>query len=431
VRSSARSGARWGSPLALFTILSSATAAADAPPLVLDHLTTTDGLPQATVMTTLQDSQGFVWLGTEDGLVRFDGHALHRYARSRTELSSLPGNYVWHVVEDADANLWIAMNDAGVAKWDRRTDTFTSYRHDPNDSGSLASDRVRTVLIDGRGLVWIGTFDAGVDVLDPASGRIEHLDHDPNDAASLAGPRVFALMLDRAGDVWIGTDKGLSRWHADTRTMTRIGALGEQRISRVLEDQTGTLWIGTFSMGLVRMDRDGRVLETFRDDAENEASLGSDDVRALLEDRSGRFWVGTADGLALLDRATGTFSRYRHDANNSASLRDSFVMSLYQDRDGLVWVGTRTGGVSRWDPRSWKLGGHRPAWLENSPVTAFADAPDNQLWIASLAAGLVRFDTATGIATPLDTLVGRQNAVGDAPTCTHLRKVHYCDHSAM
>ena len=394
--------------------------AADAPPLVLDHLTTDDGLPQATVMTTLQDSQGFVWLGTEDGLVRFDGTALHRYARSRTETGSLPGNYVWHVVEDADTNLWIAINDAGVAKWDRRTDTFTSYRHDPNDSSSLASDRVRTVLIDARGLVWIGTFDAGVDVLDPASGRIEHLVHDPDDPASLAGPRVFALTLDRAGDVWIGTDKGLSRWRADTRTMTRVGALGEQRVFRVLEDQTGALWIGTFSMGLIRLDRDGRILETFRNDAGNASSLGSDDVRALLEDQAGRFWVGTAEGLALLDRATGTFTRYRHDANNSASLRDSFVMSLYQDRDGLVWVGTRTGGVSRWDPRSWELGGHRPAWLENSPVTAFADAPDNQLWIASLAAGLVRFDAATGIATPLDTLVGRQNAVGDAPV-TSLR----------
>ena len=94
-------------------MLGASAAAADAPPLVLDHLTTEDGLPQATVMTTLQDSQGFVWLGTEDGLVRFDGRELYRYARSRTEPGSLPGNYVWQVVEDADTNLWIALNDAG------------------------------------------------------------------------------------------------------------------------------------------------------------------------------------------------------------------------------------------------------------------------------------------------------------------------------
>jgi signal transduction histidine kinase/ligand-binding sensor domain-containing protein/DNA-binding response OmpR family regulator len=393
-------------------LLSSAPAGADAPPLVLEHLTTADGLPQATVMTTLQDSQGFVWLGTEDGLVRFDGHSLYRYARSRTESGSLPGNFVFHVVEDADANLWIAINDAGVAKWDRRTDSFTSYRHDPSNLGSLASDKVRTVLIDERGFVWIGTFDAGVDVLDPATGRIDHLRHDPNDPTSV-GAHVYALTLDRAGDVWIATDTGLNRWRSVTRTLERV--LRDEEVSRVLEDRSGALWIGTFDAGLIRMDRDGRIVQTFRNDPQSATSLGSDNVRALLEDTAGRLWVGTADGLALLDRSTGEFSHYRHDADDGASLRDSFVMSLYQDRDGLVWVGTRTGGVSRWNPRSWELGGHRPAWLENSPVTAFADAPDNQVWIASIAAGLVRFDAATGTATPLDTVVGRESAVGNAP----------------
>ena len=401
-------------------MMGASAAAADAPSLVLDHLTTADGLPQATVMTTLQDSQGFVWLGTEDGLVRYDGRELYRYARSRTDADSLPGNYVWQVVEDADTNLWIALDGAGVAKWNRRTDRFTSYRHDANNPSSLASDRVRTVLVDARGSVWIGTYDAGVDVLDPSSGNIEHLHHDPDDPGSLASDRVSALTLDRAGDVWIGTDRGLNRWHAESRTITRVGppgapsSLRDIEISRVFEDQSGALWIGTFENGLFRLDRDGRVLETFRHDARDAASLASDDVRALLEDRSGRFWVGTADGLALLDRFTGKFTHYRHDANDGASLRDSFVMSLYQDPAGLVWVGTRTGGVSRWSPRSWEFGGHRPGWLENQPITAFEDAPDNRLWIASLA-GLVRFDAASGAVTPIDTVVGRQNAIGDRP----------------
>ena len=412
----------WRSPLSalLWMLVGSAAAAADAPPLVLEHLTTADGLPQATVMTTLQDSQGFVWLGTEDGLVRFDGHELYRYARSRTESGSLPGNYVWQVVEDANADLWIALNDAGVAKWNRRTDTFTGYRHDPNDSGSLASDRIRTVLVDARGYVWIGTFDAGVDVLDPSTGTIEHLRHDPADPASLGSDHVLTMALDRAGDVWIGTDNGLSRWRSDTRTLARVGpppgdshSLSDKEISRVLEDQTGALWVGTFDAGLVRIDRDGRVIETFRHDPTNAASLVSDDVRAVLEDQSGHLWVGTAEGLELLDRSTRAFSHYRHDANDSASLRDSFVMSLYQDPAGLLWVGTRTGGVSRWDPRSWELGGHRPAWLENQLVFAFEDAPDNQVWIGSFN-GLVRFDATTGAATAVDTIVGRRNAIGDA-----------------
>ncbi|HUL82743.1 MAG TPA: two-component regulator propeller domain-containing protein, partial [Gammaproteobacteria bacterium] len=174
----------------LALIWAPAAAAADAPPLVLEHLTTADGLPQATVMTTLQDSQGFVWLGTEDGLVRYDGSELHRYARSRTDSGSLPGNFVYQVVEDADANLWIAVKDAGVAKWTRRTDRFTAYRHDASDAGSLASDSVRTVLVDSRGFVWIGTSDSGVDVLDPSSGRFSHVRHDADDPGSLSSDHV-------------------------------------------------------------------------------------------------------------------------------------------------------------------------------------------------------------------------------------------------
>src|SRR5213078_4180527 len=157
--------------------------AADAP-LVLEHLTTSDGLPQGTVFATLQDSQGFVWLATEDGLVRYDGHELFRYAYSRTAHGGLPGNYIEAIVEDRHHDLWIAIKGGGLARWQRATDNFIVYRHDPKDSGSLASNAVHTLLVDADDRVWVGTFDAGVDVLEPASGRIQHLRHDPGDPSS-------------------------------------------------------------------------------------------------------------------------------------------------------------------------------------------------------------------------------------------------------
>ena len=102
---------------ALLTIISwmlgvSIAVAADAPPLILEHLTTADGLPQGTVMATLQDSQGFVWLGTEDGLVRYDGRQLYRYAAARGSVNSLSGNFIWDIVEDARQDLWIAVRGA-------------------------------------------------------------------------------------------------------------------------------------------------------------------------------------------------------------------------------------------------------------------------------------------------------------------------------
>src|SRR5205823_4136140 len=270
--------------------------ASDAP-LILEHLTTSDGLPQGTVFATLQDSQGFVWLATEDGLVRYDGHELFRYAYSRTA-------------------------------------------------------------------------HGGLDVLEPATGRIEHLRHDPGDPSSIIHDHINALLLDRSGTLWVGTEAGLERWQPEHHGFAHLSSVGGSHVARVLQDSSGSLWVGTSDAGLRRLDHAGELLQVLRHDPENPASLTTDDVRALLEDQAGHLWVGTAAGLDMLNRATGQFSHYRHDPSDADSLRDSFVMSLYQDATGLVWIGTRAGGVSRWNPRSWELGGHRPAWLGDKLVTA-------------------------------------------------------------
>jgi signal transduction histidine kinase/ligand-binding sensor domain-containing protein/CheY-like chemotaxis protein/HPt (histidine-containing phosphotransfer) domain-containing protein len=408
--------------LAWTTVAQTAVAqtAADAPPLVLEHLTTADGLPQGTVFSTLQDSQGFVWLGTEDGLVRYDGHELVRYAYSHTAGGGLPGNFINQIVEDAHHDLWIAIKHAGLARWNRATDNFTVYRHDTANAASLASDAVHNVLVDARGRIWVGTSDAGIDVLDPATGHIEHLRHDPANEHSLVNDQIYTLMLDRSGTLWVGTAAGLDQWQPDRgafihfrHTAEDAQSLSGDQVYQVLEDRSGALWVGTNDGGLNQMDRGGRVVKSFRHDPSREASLSNDDVRALLEDRAGHLWVGTVDGLDLLNRETGAFSHYRHDESDAGSLRDSFVMSLYEDASGLVWIGTSQGGVSRWNPRSWEFGGRRPGWLAGKSVTAFADAPDNKLWIASLGGGLVRYDDDTGEATDIDTILGRRNSLGD------------------
>jgi signal transduction histidine kinase/ligand-binding sensor domain-containing protein/CheY-like chemotaxis protein/HPt (histidine-containing phosphotransfer) domain-containing protein len=397
-----------------------APAAIDTPPLILEHLTTLEGLPQGTVMVTLQDSQGFIWIGTQDGLVRYDGHELARYAYSRSAPQGLPGNFINQIVEDSNHDLWIAVKDAGIARWNRASNTFKVYRHDPGNPDSLASDAVRTLLLDKHGRVWIGTSDAGVDLLNPATGRFQHLRHDPADANSLIHNRVFTLTLDRDGTLWVGTEAGLDRWNEAGGKFVHFQhqtddahSLSADQISQVLEDQGGTYWVGTYNGGLNRMGPDGRVLQVFHHDPAAPTSLSNDDVRAILEDHAGHLWVGTADGLNLLDRSTGRFTHYLHDRTDPDSLRDSVVQSLYEDTAGLVWIGTREGGVSRWNPHSWELGGHRPSWLSDKDVTAFADAPDNKVWIASLGGGLMQFDGDSGEATDIDTLVGRPNAVGD------------------
>jgi signal transduction histidine kinase/ligand-binding sensor domain-containing protein/CheY-like chemotaxis protein/HPt (histidine-containing phosphotransfer) domain-containing protein len=355
-----------------------------------------------------------MWFGTEDGLVRYDGQDLVRYGYSPQRNRGLPGNFIRQIAEGPQHDLWIAMN-GGVARWNRARDDFTVYRHDPHDPSSLASDDVNVLSIDAQGRVWIGTADAGLDMLDPRSGRCTHLRHDTAIPGSLASNQVTALIRDRAGDLWVGTDAGLDRLQPAEHTFRHFRAVaGDPRtlssnfVNQLLEDRSGSLWAGTRDGGLDRLDRNGQVLQVFRHDARDPASLAGNEVRALLEDREGHFWVGTTAGLDLLDRPSGAIVHYRHDQEDPHSLRDSYVMSLYEDRSGLVWIGTETAGVDRWDPRSAELGARRPDWVGSRYVTAFADAPDNRVWIASMGGGLVQYDPDTGHESDIRAITGQR-----------------------
>ena len=395
-----------------------AALASDARPLTLRHLTTANGLPQATVMTTLRDSRGFVWIGTEDGLMRFDGQQMVRYSRSQEGARSLPGNFIRQVVEDPNHDLWVAVKDAGLARWHRDTDRFETWSHDPERSDSLSSNAVRALVVDRTGQVWVATTDAGISILDPATGRFRHLRHDPESLDSLGSDEVYTLLLDRSGDVWIGTAAGLDRWDADSGQIVRVrmrdtaGRAIRVQVTQLLQDKNDSLWVGTFDAGLMRVERDGRLRERYTHRPGVASSLASNDVRALLRDASGNLWVGTDDGLDLLTSDSNRFIHYRRDGGDAESLRDSFIMSLYQDDSGLVWIGTRSGGVSRWSPRSWEMGGIRPGWLRDQAVFAFADAPGSDVWVASLA-GLFRYDSHTGGARNIDEVLGRRNVLGD------------------
>jgi len=397
-----------------------AAAAAEAPGLILQHLGTADGLPQGTVYTTLQDSQGFVWLATEDGLVRYDGRELKRYAYSPSSSNSLPGNFIYEIVEDADHNLWVAIKDTGLARWNRASDTFTIFRHDPHNADSLASDSIRSLLVDARGRLWVGTSDAGVDILDPASGRFAHLRHDARVANSLLDDRVQRVEVDPTGTVWVSTFTGLDRWLPQQRGFAHLQhvpgdatTLSGTHISHVLQDRSGGLWVTSIDGGLDLMDRSGHVQAVYRHDPKNPDSLVSDEVRAIVQDQAGDVWVGTAQGLDLLDRSSNQFHHFSHDPKDAGTLPDSDILSLYEDQSGLVWIGTRAGGVSRWNPHSWELGEQRPAWLQDNLAMAFADAPNNRIWVASMGAGLKQLDPATGQVRDLDDLVGSANALGD------------------
>lgn len=378
---------------------------AHAEQMLFTRLGSEDGLSQGAVLALQQDPRGFVWLGTEDGLIRYDGYELMHVVRDRKEASSLPNNWVAALaVEPATGRLYVGTEGGGVAWRDERDGRF----HLPTTrDGKPVVDlqaRVRTLAFDRRGRLWIGTRGSGALIVDSGAGTVRRLRSDAARPGSIADDSVFQFVEDAEGRMWVATQGGLDRvaddgsvesWSPRLRAVLPAGA--NPKVNALRLDDRGTLWIGT-DAGLVRRDSATGVLSLLRHSPADAASLPDDRVLAILQDRGQRLWVGTANGLALLDRRNEKFQVFRHDPADAASLPDNYVVSMLEDASGLLWIGTKTGGVARWNPRSWSFGHHR---LEGpiGGVTSFVEDARGVLWLGTFGGGLVSVDRRTGATT--------------------------------
>jgi signal transduction histidine kinase/ligand-binding sensor domain-containing protein/CheY-like chemotaxis protein/HPt (histidine-containing phosphotransfer) domain-containing protein len=385
-------------------IYTAAHAAAPVPatrPMYFEHVSMREGLSMNSVNSMLQDSQGYLWLATEAGLNRYDGYSIRQFRRERGDEHGLASDYIWSMAEDAQGDLWLATDGGGIARWERRTETFQQFRHDPSRPQSLSSDAVRVLLIDSKGLIWVGTKDKGLDILDPRTGFARHLRHQSGDLHSLPSDAIGTLYIDHGGQIWVGTDSGLSRYDANIESFVDYSEslananLSDLRVRAIREDHAGALWVGTVNGGLARLELNGNHVTVFRHDAANPHSLSQDHVWSVLEDDAQRLWIATADGLNLFDRSSESFVHYGHDRDNPQGLRHSDVLSLYQDRGGVLWVGTR-GGASHWNPRSWLLGHYYSDAFREAQVVAFADDGAGKVWVGTIGAGLIEIDNRSG-----------------------------------
>ena len=399
--------------IGLFAMLALAgigTAAHTTPgqPMRFQRLYLEDGLSQAAVRVFHQDSKGFMWVGTQDGLNQYDGYAFTIYRHDRSDPDSIPDNWVRDIKGDSEGNLWIATTGGGLVRRDSLTGRYTVFKHNPEDPASISSNFVNTLFIDNRGFVWVGTRFAGMGRLNPTTGETTHYRAQP-DEYSLTSDQVFTIVEDRAGSLWIGTDDGLNRLDPETGEITRFwqdpddpSSLCGNRIRFILEATDGVLWIATANSGLAAMDQSSGTFRCYRNDPNDPTSLSHNVVRALLEHDKRLMWVGTEQGLNLMDRQTGLFRRYIHNPVDRTSLSGNQVDALYWDRSGLLWVGTRTGGISKWNPRSWSFGHYitppkQGQRLGNRVITSIVEARDGTLWLGTYGGGLDALDRNTGI----------------------------------
>jgi diguanylate cyclase (GGDEF)-like protein len=363
-----------------------------AAPMRFERLGLDDGLSQQAVSAIAQDSRGFMWFGTEDGLDRFDGYSFQHLRQSHADSRGLTDNFVTDVQSDAAGRLWVATGGGAVVWRDPLRLGFRSILAGVTESAGRGLEYVRVIRFDRAGRLWIGARDSGLAMFDPGSGRLVRLRHNTAEPGSLGDDSVLALLDDRHDGLWVGTQKGLDRLNTLTGEFQHI-ALDPGRAVRVralAEDRRGMLWIGT-DTGLLQLNPATGAQSTYHHDAADAQSLSADQVNALHIDTQERLWVGTADGLSLFNPDGGTFDNYRNDPADASSLPDNHILTLHEDRTGLLWIGTKFGGLARWNPRTWSFGQHDAGpgqGMASRNVMAFTQDNAGRLWIATFGGGI-------------------------------------------
>ncbi|HXT50947.1 MAG TPA: two-component regulator propeller domain-containing protein [Thermoanaerobaculia bacterium] len=379
-----------------------------------------DELPQSAVLSVLQTRDGYLWLGTYEGLVRFDGVRFVVFDRQRTH--DLQGTSVFHLAQDRAGRLWVSTNGGLTVHEGGRFRTYGTGDGLPSpvvrasleardgtlwiatDGGlaqmrdgkvqprpDLANGEVRALAQDREGSLWAATSDG---LLRVSGGRVTRM----GAAEALPSPVCRHLLVDHAGALWVGTDKGLARLvYTGGAAAPRVDVyraadgLGDDYVRALAEDDSGSLWVGTETAGLARFRSAGP--DTGAGHWERFAAaqgLANDFVRSIHEDREGSLWVGTSGGL----------NRFREGKlvpwGTPEGLSHDFARTVFEDRDGVLWVGTDGGGVNRRVDGRWSALGTADG-LSHDSVRAIAQTSDGALWFGTRN-GLDRF--ADGHVTP-------------------------------
>ncbi len=406
----------WGGTILGIVLLLACNAGRAAAPQTLrfEQFGVEHGLAQESATAILQDSQGFIWVGSQAGLSRYDGYRVLVFRNQPTNPDSLADNYVTALHEDSQGRLWVGTRGGGVQRYDSARMMFQRFATPRSEIRGTGQLQIRAIVGDfsrdhdaHSQHLWIATAD-GLQRLDTKTGTYKIWHHDPVRANSLVNDDVQALAWDRKGRLWVGTGAGLDRFElqGDAFEHFRMDSdakpdLKQNAVLSLRTDKQGILWVGK-SAGLEawNLDQDRPRRRIFGGDE----GLMSESMRSILQDRDGVIWIGTGSGLLRWDAVNGRFVRYRHDIRDPQSLADNDIDALFQDRSGTLWVGTHTNGTSRVDlgsggfERLVNLTGERSTQDENK-VYAIAGNGNGHVWLGTVGGGLLDLDPATRQAT--------------------------------
>jgi ligand-binding sensor domain-containing protein len=360
--------------------------------LQFDRLSDVKGLANRSITAIVQDDLGFLWFGTADGLIRYDGYEIKIYKSNLKDKNSIADNNIRAIAKDKEGNIWIATQGAGLDKFNISTETFTHFKNSPIDNSTISGNAVWSVFVDSKGKVWAGTFSNGLNMIDPATGKITRFNEN-------AYQPVLAICEDAAGMIWYSSngvnnvnpaDLHVQRYPASAEDPQSIATGG---IRALLSDEDG-LWIGAVDGGLFKLD--AAMGKYHRRVIADKTPLGFNSVYAIQADGKGSVWIGSNDGIAVVTNGVASF--YRHNPVDKYSLSTDATRAIYTDREGMVWVGNEGGGVNRLLSKK-KFEVYRTSSQAGSisfnVIRSLYEDREGRIWVGTQGGGLNLFDRDT------------------------------------
>lgn len=362
-----------------------------------DNLTTAEGLPHNTVFCLMQDKHGFVWAGTKDGLVRFDGYECRVFRQSAQGLKHFQGKSIHCILEDSQGNLWVGTQTDGLNFRDFKTGVFRNLSEN-NLFKAISKKWVKHLFEDKNGRIWIGTIGAGLWLYDPKKQTIKHFD---KDNSRLQFNAVSNIIQDEKGRIWVAASgTGIYFFDEKKQNFNQIHSLGDTDFlsfrKSFFVDKKGNLWVGTEGSGLYQINTS--TLQTRHFSTQN--GLSSNNIMAIAQNKKNELLLATdGGGLNIYSPETNSFRAVVYD-KIQGRLNSNALYNLLIDKDENVWIGTFDGGINIFKVHKTRFEnftrtGFEKGELSHRSVLSICETSNGQFLVGTDGGGLNAFNKAT------------------------------------
>lgn len=349
--------------------------------LIFNNINIEQGISQSTIEAIFQDSEGYIWLGTNDGLNRYNGYEFKIYNYEEYQ-NSISHNGITDITEDKYGNIWVN-TVSGVNKINKKTEKISNYTE---INGKIKEDSTTEIIVTKDNNILVGTYE-GLNIYNAKEDRFDVILEEKDGILSSC---IYSIDEDINGNIWIGTELGLNKLSKDFKVLETYTS--ESEIYNIFcDDENGFVWAGSDSSGLLKIDTKTKEVTQYINDIEDENSLPANQVGAIIRDSKGNLWVGTTNGLARYNEKNDSFDVYKNKVYDKNSLVYNDVRSIIEDREGVLWVGTYSG-ISIFDTESsikyYNAGLDDGYLLSENMVHGIYEDDEGYLWVGSRTKGV-------------------------------------------